>query len=405
VNRIRTVIGVLAALLLGSSDGTSVAGIQGSGLRSYAVGPITRFGSVFVNGVEYSIAGAQITIDNQPGTEAQLRAGQIVAVKGTVNADGVTGTATGVSFNGDVRGPITQINSAGGSFVVLGQTVRVTGSTLFDDGIQPASLDGLQAGSLVEVSGFPNSAGEIVASRVDLAVATGLQVKGEVQALDTASHTFQINSLTVDYGAVSPTAALADGSIVEVQGAALTSTGELLATLVEVQPGLNAAPGERVDISGIITGFTSLLDFLLQGQKVVTDLNTHFVLHGIPLGLNIEVDVQGTVDASGVLHAKKVEVTPQGPSLLQGIVDSISLSSNTLSVLGANVTTSAATRLEDKSNQHLKLFSLTDLRVGDYVVIHGRQTQSGTLSAATVVRRDLVRLPPGRGVQRGSSPN
>jgi Domain of unknown function (DUF5666) len=196
---------------------------------------------------------------------------------------------------------------------------------------------------------------------------------------------------------VSPATALADGKVVEVQGARLAANGDLVATLVAVQPAISAQQGELVDIEGLISGFTSLLDFVLQGQPVVTDLSTHFVLHGIPLGLNIEVDVKGTVDAAGVLHAKRVEVTPQGPSLLQGIVDSVSATDNSLSVLGVNVTTSASTRLEDESQQHIKLFGLTDLRVGDYVVIRGARNPTGTLTAATVVRRNLVPIPSGRG--------
>jgi len=68
-------------------------------------------------------------------------------------------------------GPITRIDTAGGTFVVLGQTVRVSGSTLFDDNIQPASIATLQVGNIVEVKRFPNTAGEIAASRIQLEAA------------------------------------------------------------------------------------------------------------------------------------------------------------------------------------------------------------------------------------------
>src|SRR6266702_7662638 len=158
-------IGTAVAMLLASCDGTNVAGIQGSGgpTPAAAVGPITGFGSVFVNGVEYITSNGQISIDHQPGTEAQLHAGDVVTVKGTVNADGVTGTATAVSLDGDVEGPVTQIDLTTNTLVVLGQTVQVTGATLFDESLQPADLTSLQTGSLVEVSGFSNAAGGIVA--------------------------------------------------------------------------------------------------------------------------------------------------------------------------------------------------------------------------------------------------
>ena len=49
------------------------------------------------------------------------------------------------------------------TFTVLSQTVRVTDSTLFDESVQPAELESLNAGAVVQVSGFTNAAGEIVA--------------------------------------------------------------------------------------------------------------------------------------------------------------------------------------------------------------------------------------------------
>jgi hypothetical protein len=383
------VIGTAAAMLLTSCDGINVAGIQGSGspTPAAAVGPITGFGSVFVNGVEYITSNAQILIDQQPGTEAQLHAGQVVAIKGTVNADGVTGTATEVSFDGDVQGPVTQIDLTTNTLVVLGQTVRVTGSTLFDDGIQPRDLTGLQAGTLLEVSGFVNAAGEIVASRVDLKSAgSNLQVKGVIEALNTTAHTFRINTLTVDYSTSSATPTLANEGVVEVQGATLTSTGALAATHVEVLQGLGTTVNQRLDIDGIITSFTSTTNLALQGQSVTTDANTQFVLHGVSLGVDVEVDVQGTVNASGALLAKKVEARPESLSLVRGLVDSVAAASNTLTVMGVNITTSASTELDDKSSQHVKLFRLTDLRAGDYVEVHGTEGQPGTLSASTLER-------------------
>ncbi len=58
---------------LAACDGpTDVAGIQGTGSPSPAAveGPITGFGSIFVDGIEYSTATAQVTIDGQAATES-----------------------------------------------------------------------------------------------------------------------------------------------------------------------------------------------------------------------------------------------------------------------------------------------------------------------------------------------
>lgn len=388
MNRTYRLIAITAVvLLIAFNSQVDIAGIQGTGRYAAVRGPITRFGSVFVDGVEYTTVGANITIDDQPGTEGQLRAGQIVTLNGYVNDDGITGTATAVTFSGNVEGPIAQIDASGHTFVVLGQTVRVNGSTLYGDTIQPADLTGLKAGTPVEVSGFANANGQIVASRVDLKPAgSGLRVSGTVAALDAVAHTFRINALTVDYGAVSPPSSLANGSAVEVQGAVLVPAGALLATRVDPATSLGAAVNDYVDLTGIITNVASLLEFTLQGQLVVIDLNTQLVLHGVPLGLNVEVNVRGTETAPGVILAKRIEVKPQGPCAVRGVVDSVAVVGNTLSVLGVNIATSHSTELADKSSQHLRLFGLSDIHLGDYVEIHGTQRPDGTLAAATLER-------------------
>src|SRR5690242_10772242 len=166
-NRISTILAAAMVALAACDGATDVAGIQGTGSPSPAAvqGPITGFGSIFVDGIEYSTAAAQITVDGHAATEAQLRAGQVVTVNGTQNADGKTGTATQVTFVDDVQGPVTAVDLTSNTFVVLGQTVRVTTATLLDANIQPADVTGLTAGVVVEVSGFRDASGTIVASQ------------------------------------------------------------------------------------------------------------------------------------------------------------------------------------------------------------------------------------------------
>lgn len=392
MNRTSTLILTAAAVLLAACNGpTDTAGIQGSGIPvgTTTVGSITGFGSVFVNGVEYATSGAQILIDGQRGTEAQLQTGEVVTIKGTVNADGTTGSAAEVSFSGDVQGPVTQIDLVANTFVTLGQTVQITASTLLDPSIQPADLGGLQTGTVVEVSGFADASGTIVASRLDVKSAgSAFQVKGALQGLDTTAHTFHINGLTVDFGAATLTGVLANGSTVEVGGATLSSAGVLLATHVEVLPGLGAAANERADIDGIITTFASNTDFIVLGQHVTTDANTQFVLHGATLGVNVEVDVKGTFNASGTLLAQKVETKPHSTSYVRGTVSSVTASNGTLDVLGVQVVTSTATELDDRSNQHIRQFRLTDVHTGDYVEVDGTEGPAGTLSASVIDRED-----------------
>jgi hypothetical protein len=378
-----------AALVLASCGADQVAGIQGTGspvASGTSVGPITGFGSIIQDGVKYATGGAQIRIDEQSAAESQLRIGQIVTIKGTINADGINGTATEVTFNADLRGAVSNIDIAARAFTVLGQTARVDDRTVFDESIQPAALEGLQVGALVQVSGTMNAAGEVVASRVDPAnAAASLQVKGSVKSLDTVARTFLINSLLVDYRDIAPDG-LANASTVIVRGT-LANPTTLLATRVQVLGSLGTAANDPGRVEGLITAFTSNADFTVDRQRVTTSASTQFDLGGVALGPDVAVKVRGTFDASGVLAASRVEVRAKTLGLVRGLVDSVSSANNTLTVVGVAADTSGSTSFEDKSDQHLRTFSLADLRTGDYVEVRGVTGANGRL-AATLVQRD-----------------
>jgi hypothetical protein len=389
----RSVLAGAAACVLVACGADQVAGIQGSGSPVASgvtsVGPISGFGSVFLGGIEYDTSGAQIHVDDQSGTESQLSVGHVITLKGTVNDDGKTGKATDIAFVSDLRGRVTAIDVANRTFTVLCQTVRVDDSTLFDDDIQPVALAGMQLGVVVQVSGFANAAGELIASRVELAQpAAGLQVKGTVKALDAVAHTFRINALTVDYSGVAPSGTLANGNDVVVRGSVFALSRALLATQVQIVGAPTAAANDRGQISGVVTTFTSASDFVVGEQRVLTDASTQLVLHGATLGVNARVDVQGTFNAAGALVARKVEVKPKTLSLVRGLVDSVSSATASVTVLGVSVAVTSTTSLEDKSSQHVRFFSLADVRTGDYVEVRGTPNDAGTGLVATLVERD-----------------
>ena len=366
MNRMGSLIFTGAAILLAvCGASTALAGIEGSGKSVVAFGSITGFGSVFVNGVEYSTSGAQILIDGQPATQAQLNTGQAVTVLGTVNDDGTTGTATQVSFTSNVRGAITQLGVGG--FAVLGQTVLTTGSTIFGAGTLP-----LRVGTPVEVSGFPDASGNIVASSVYLATTSGFQVVGVVQGLDTNAHTFRINGLTVDYTGAQNVPTLANGSTVEVHGANLTANGTLVATDLALVPAIAGTAGEVGDLEGVVTSVLDLLDFIVDGQHVTIDLTT-VVLGGLSLVPGVVVDVKGVYDASGTLHATTIQILLGGTSLL--LIDSVTPANDALCVLGVAVQTFGSTTLDERSSQPVRWFRLADLPVVDHGEVSGTASQ------------------------------
>jgi len=392
IARILTII-VGAGLAVGcGSGGTQVAGIDGGG--SIASGVITGFGSVFVNGVEYRTTGAQITINGQPGTEAQLHVGEVVTVRGVIASGGKTGDAQSISFDDNVTGPITSIDLPGNSLVVLGQTVRTDGTTTFDNSsIQPPELGSLAVGDIVEVSGFVDANGAVVATRIERRSGSAIEVSGTIENLDTNAKRFQVNALIVDYS----TAQLSGGSpsngaCVEAKGdSAGFSGGVLTASRVEVegcQP--NVTSGDHGEIEGLITAVRSTSDFDVAGQRVATTAATQFS-GGTPANLaaNARVEVEGTFDAAGTLVASKLEFKQASELRATGTIESLNAASSTLTVFGIPITTDSETRFEDDSSQNVSTFNFSSLRTNDYVEVHGSAgTAVNSLRATVLERRD-----------------
>jgi len=198
------------------------------------------------------------------------------------------------------------------------------------------------------------------------------------------AHTFRVNTLTVDYSAITPSGSLANGATVKVSGTMLNAAGALVATRVDVVQGFGGTANDQGEIEGLITTFTSSSDFVINGQRVTTNANTQFTLNGVTLAVDVGVEVEGSFDASGVLVATSVQATPDSSSLVRGLVENVG--SNTLTVLGVTITTSSDTEFEDNSNQQLRTFNLSDLHTNDYVEARGTPAQTGGLNASILVR-------------------
>lgn len=391
-------IALLAAALVaacgggGGSNGTEpVAGIDRGG-RTISQGPINGFGSVIVNGVHYSTAGATITIDGQPGTESQLRVGHVVRVEGTVDANGTTGVASSISFDDDVEGPVQAIDLAGSSLVVLGQAVRVGANTSFDDSISPRSLGGLQIGDRIRVSGLVGADGTISATRIEPGTAAGeVEVRGTASSVDTTARRFVIGGLTVDYSGASlegfAAGQPANGDLVEVHGS-VNGTGVLAATQVERRSAsLSGTTDDDADLEGLVTRFASATDFDVAGQRVTTGAATRYEGGTVAdLALDVNVEVEGGFDATGRIVATKVEFRRESDLELAGPVESVNVASSSLVVLGTTVRTNTLTRFEDQSSAEVERFSLADVRVGDYVEVRAYADGAGLV--ATLLERD-----------------
>jgi len=380
---------VLAAC---NGGGTSLAVVGGgTGGTGVSMGTISGFGSVIVNGVHYDATGATITVNGNPATESDLSVGMVVKVTGTTNS-ATTGTASQIDYNNDLEGPVTSKDASASSFVVLGQTVVVGPNTVFGGTLTLATL---ASGNVVEVSGYRDSSGTVHATRVEL-IATSLlpggtvTVAGEVSGLDTVNHTFTIGSLTVSYAGAQVTGVLDNGVTVAVKITHYITSGPLPADSVAVQPsGLDAQDGEDAEIEGIITSYASAASFVVNGQAVSTNSGTSFVNGtAADLAVNKQVEVEGAVNASGVLVAATVEFEQATNIRAEGDVTAVDSAAGTVTVLGLTFHVSTSTVVEDESSAQLRYFSLSDVGVGDHLDLRGYQ------SGAELVASQMVRTDP-----------
>lgn len=407
--------GLLAAALLaiaacgGSGSDTTAAPATGasSPQPAISVGPITNFGSIVVNGVRYDTDNATFLVSGQPGTQTDLSVGHIVRVKGSRDSESGTGTADEVWFDETVEGPVDDIDLASGTLVVLGQTVIVTADTSFDDDFNPESLEGVDFGDIVEVSGQFDADGNIVASRIEREDDTDneFEVYGFVASLDTAAMTFSINNLVVDYSSATlddfPDGEPANGDFVEVKGTSFGPNGELIAIEVDREsphPDFDDDDDDiddddfEVEIEGYITRFDSASDFDVAGRPVTTTAATRYEDGTVDdLDLNVKIEVEGRIDANGVLVAEEIEFENERERDIRigARVDSVDVGNDTVVLLGILVRVDVRTRMEDDDDEEERL-TVADLRVGDYLEIRGTESPEGdgSIRASRLERED-----------------
>lgn len=316
-------LGVL--LSCGGDSGTvSGGGIGGTGVT---VGPITGFGSIEVNDVHLDIENADVTLEGSPGDAADpdrgLKLGMLVVAQAVFHDDGLTGVAQSVAYEDNLEGPVdvngVDVNNS--QLSVLGQTVVVNTATRIEDqNSNQITLADIQDGNVVEVSGLADANGNIVATRIEIKAlqyqsGMEIEIKGTISNLDENLMFFNIGGLLVDYGVAqiedAPGGVLADGLFVEVKSQQAPAGGTLLASEVEVKSPLTASlggEGDKVEIEGFVTEVVSPTEFKVNGHPVRTTAATRF--EGGASGniqVNARVEVEGFLDADGVLVAVEVE--------------------------------------------------------------------------------------------------
>ena len=402
------VLGLVVAC--GGGGGATLAGIDRLGV---ATGTITGFGSVFVNGVEYSTTGGTTfdIDDNALASQAELQVGQQVTVQWSSSDDGVTRRALQVIYDDSVEGPITagSIDPVTQSFVVLGQTIVVDADTSFAAPL--IDLDSLADGNAVKVSGLlSNPAGGVVvrATRIERKTPGGqIEIRGTVS--NRTGNTFVINGQVVlTTGAIidTPSGVVSNGDVVEAKGTVVNGAGQLVAMRVELEDGEEriGADGDEAEVEGYVTLFTSPSSFSVSGVPVQSSV----AATGGTVALGAKVRVKGEFNAAGAIVASEVQVrsgaggSPVDTRIL-ALVDSVTVGTGQLVLLGVIIQTDANTRFEDQSNNDVRSFSLADLQAGsnpDFVEVRGIAQGNNTILATLLQRQEPE--SQGQGELRGS---
>jgi len=390
----RLITVLCSSLLVSCGDSFLSAGIGGTGITS---GEITGFGSVFVNGVEFSTTSSQFEVDGDTSAlETDLKVGMVVKINGSIDANGLTGTADSIEYDDLIQGPVdaspTEVTGSGGSqksFKTFGQEIIIDQASTSFIG---TTFDTLAMDDLVEVSGFFAPDSSIHATFVELkgALAMGSQVelKGTVNTFDsstlTLSGVFSGITINIASAVIDIPGGLVNGLFVEVEGTyqGLTSID---ATEIELEDNDFGESIDEISLQGIITQFTDISDFTIDNQPIDASGAT-ISPAGAEIVVGVNVEVEGSI-VGGLLIADEVELR-EGSVELKAFINAIGpgIGEITLDYFSGTLTisTDGQTRFEDDGGPDI---TLSDLNSGDFVVAKGIDI-SGRVTATNVRRRD-----------------
>ena len=417
----------LAACGGGSSNSNSNNGgpVATGPIDVTAVGSITGFGSVFVSGTKFEVAGSTvISIEGESdsmGDDSRLRLGMKVRVSG-VNNNGVR-TADRIEFDEDLKGPIENITPDGndptiGTISVMSQAVTVDGSTVFDDdvgnndGIAGIDYRDLQVGMVVEVSGFPTDSG-FLATRIDRQVdAAGndpdvgdpavdddeLELKGFVEAVAN-----DLSAITVEgvVFLIGPGTIFEDGLIL---------SADLVGAFVEVEADIVgvdfvAVKVEREDdFDDDDRNGEFEIEGVLQSVDTASSPNT-FTVNGITVPVTnasslaplvgMRVEIKGSFNADGVLVLREAEQDIEDNVRTEDLVATVSPGVGFTTRLGLVINPTGGSRVEDSASDndgdHLTPAQFLDrLQMGDRIESRGHEDAAAAVVWTRVERDELA---------------
>ena len=311
---------IVSSLVVGCGGGGSGGG--GSGATAFdpppplpppvaagpllAMGPMPQGGGFEISDVSIDTSRAQVFINDQPGTLGNLRPGHIVRVVGSTDSNGRS-VADEIHFTGEITGPVDSVDLSANRLVVMGQPV-----TLSDDSILSTPLQNFTRGEVVQVSGFTDSNGDTMASRIDYSVSNReLRLMGAVSNLDPVNFQFSVNGLTVDYSSALsidvPGGQLSDGLEVLITGGLSFNRVFQVMTIAHNDRDVTEHIGAQVRAEGQITAAASGEDFAVNGFPVLMGGQRDYRQGSdADIVIGAEVRVEGQVLTDGTIQVHRV---------------------------------------------------------------------------------------------------
>ena len=395
IKKSHLVVSALSALIITACGGGSggLAGIGGSGYIS--TGTVTGFGSVFVNGVEFETDSSSFDFEDVDGTQQNLRIGMVVQVAGSINSDGITGTATHIQYADDLQGPVSNIVTSADfkTLTVLGKTVIISATNTAFEG-SGFSYASVAQGNVIEVSGFYDEVGHLQASYVELKsssfnAASIFEIKGVISNLSGTDFVVQGVNINASSANLSDLPnGFQNALLVEVKGTYNNNTNTITATEVEAENNSLVDDGNEVEVEGYITRFASISDFDINGYSV-NAVNAVLTPSTLVLKVGVKVEAEGAV-SNGVLNASEIEIRG-GSAEVSAKVDTVNTVNNSFTVevysgaplITVQLTSSTLTEDEVGADDHLLL---SELNGGDFVNVRGFESGVSTITATRVKR-------------------
>lgn len=373
----------LVLALTSCGEGTSTAELADHTAR----GRISGFGDLHVNGVQYSTAGATITIDGQPATLEELEVGMVVTVRGRVNNDSTAGVATAIDYVTTLQGFASEVDPTAGSLTVFGQTVRIDYTTFLKN---LNGLGELTQGDVVEVSGFPDNTGSIRATflsrkkRIDSVAIAGkiIDPPGNnsliLEVTPKGRHVTVIGPAGVDLK-------LTAGDFIQVKASSFDLHGTVINSKeIRVLDNLPVARGGQINMEGYITSHGGEHSFTINGFPV-NDLG---LTPGFSPKEGMKIELSAIM-GKGELLAARVDEESASDTRISGEVGSVAPGTFSLQLCGLTVYINERTAFRDDSTLRLRNFGLAGnagIKAGDYLVISG-YSHSDKFHATSVMRK------------------